>query len=107
MAAILYAKFTFTFGEKGTSYKLVGTNMTDAGVVSLLENYLHGIVGAGKDSHEAIKRDTYKITVAVDLSYDEFTITHDCGNLGLLAGILSSILAEFEPKPEEECDHAD
>lgn len=102
----LYATFTFTFGDNWTNHELIGTNMTDAGIVNLLETYLHSIVGAGKDSHEAIKRDTYKITVAVDLSYDEFTITHDCGNLGLVAGILSSILSEL-PEPKEECDHAE
>lgn len=106
MAAILYAKFTYTFGDNWTNYELVGTNMTDAGIVSLLTNYLHGIVGTGVDTHEAIERDTYKITVAVDLSYDEFTVTHDCGNLGLVAGILSSILSKLS-EPEKECDHAD
>ena len=102
MAAILYAKFTFTFGEDGTSYELVGTNMTDAGIENLLETYLHSIMGAGKDSHKAIDRETYVITVAVDLSHDDFTVTHDCGNLGLVAGILSDILYNFS-----RSNHAD
>ena len=38
-----------------------------------------------------VKRDVYKITLAVDLSEDIITVTSDCGNLGLVAGILMDI----------------
>jgi len=49
-------------------------------------------MGTGKDANPAKKLEVYHITLEIDLIDDTITVTHDCGNKGLVAGILMDIL---------------
>jgi hypothetical protein len=91
---ILFVTFAFTPSKKG-SYEVVKTNMFTAGIYELVETYLHGIVGAGADKRDAEHRDVYTITLAIDLTDDTIKVKHDCGNLGLVAGILMTIFKDL------------
>ena len=55
---------------------------------NVVEGFLRGQVGAGKDESPPNEQDVYHIRIEVDLSFDIFTSRHDCGNLGLRDGIL-------------------
>jgi len=77
-------------------WEITSTNMTTAGYITLIENYLRDITGAGTDESVANwELETYEITLAIDLSHDDITVKSDCGNLGLVAGILMTILKEL------------
>ncbi len=89
----LYADFTFPLESPDDTEVL--TNMNDEGVIEILETYLHGIVGAGEDDKPAVELDVYHIRLGIDLSDDTIIVKHDCGNLGLVAGILSVILGNL------------
>lgn len=93
---ILFVTFAFTVSKRD-SYEVVKTNMNPSGIYELVETYLHGIVGAGKDTRDPDHRDVYTITLTIDLTDDTIKVKHDCGNLGLVAGILMTI---FKDLPE-------
>lgn len=88
----LYVTFAYTI--KSNTFEIVDTNMK-AGMITLIDAYLREVMGAGADDREAVKRDIYEITLAVDLSEDIITVTSNCGNLGLVAGILMDIQMEL------------
>lgn len=90
----LFVTFAFTSSKAG-SYEIVRTNMSTVGIYELVEGYLHGIVGAGKDTRDPEHRDVYTITLAVDVTVDTISLRHDCGNLGLVAGILMTIFKDL------------
>jgi formylmethanofuran dehydrogenase subunit C len=88
----LYVTFAYTI--KGSTFEIVDTNMK-AGIITLIDAYLREATGAGADDSEAVERDVYEITLAVDLTEDTITVKSNCGNLGLVAGILMDILREL------------
>lgn len=89
----LYADFTFPL-ESPDDIE-VQTNMNPEGVIEILETYLQGIIGAGADDRPAKELDVYHIRLSIDLSDDTIFLKHDCGNLGLVAGILTAILGKL------------
>ena len=84
----LYVTFAYTI--KGNTFEIVDTNMR-SGFITLINTYLRGVMGAGPDEHEAIERDVYEITLTIDLMEDTITVDNNCGNRGLVAGILMVI----------------
>jgi hypothetical protein len=87
----LFVTFEYTIG-KPVVFKIIDTNMKMKAIPGLIENYIRDISGAGKDDTPANKWDVYEITLDIDLNDDTITVTHNCGNLGLVAGILVDIL---------------
>ena len=87
----LFVTFEFPIDNPG-AFKIVGTNMKASCVPGLIENYIQDITGAGEDDTPANKWEVYEITLEIDLTDDTITVTHNCGNLGLVAGILMDIL---------------
>jgi hypothetical protein len=82
-----------TFTVKGENV-IIRTNAKHEKVQDLLEDYLHSIVGSGKDSTPMVERDTYKIVIGIELAEgDVWGSHHDCGNKGLRDGIIARILA--------------
>jgi len=57
----------------------------------LLDPVLRGMMGKGADAREAADRDVYHVRVTCDLSHDDVRVTHDCGNDGLMTGILMDV----------------
>jgi hypothetical protein len=63
---------------------------------SVLEDFLRTQVGAGEDRRPAEDREEYNIRIEVDLSDDTFSVWHDCGNKGLMAGIVMDVVSRME-----------
>ena len=93
MAEKLFVTFDYTISTD--TYEIVETNMNNNGIATLLETYIRSVVGAGADEREPEKRDVYTLTMTLDVTYDDIEVHHNCGNLGLVAGILSTIFARF------------
>lgn len=82
---------TFTVKDESV---VIRTNAKHEKVQELLEDYLHSIMGAGKDHAPMVERDVYKIVIGVELAEgDAWGSHHDCGNKGLRDGIIMRILA--------------
>jgi hypothetical protein len=70
----------------------ISTNAKFEKVEDLLEDYLHSIVGTGKDPSPMNELDVYKITLGLQLDGDVWGTSHNCGNKGLREGILMRVL---------------
>ena len=86
---------TFEFDIPTDTYKVVDTNMNNNGISTLLDTYLRDIMGRGADERRPEIRDVYTIAMTLDVTYDKIGVSHDCGNLGLVAGILMTIFRSF------------
>ena len=69
----------------------VDTNMKANYVTDVIEAYIQQVMGAGKDPNPANAWEVYEITLQIEFD-DSITVTHNYGNLGLVAGILLVIL---------------
>ena len=58
----------------------------------LLDPVLRGMIGKGKDNRKAKELDVYHIRIECDLSYDNVSVKHDCGNAGLMTGIIMDVV---------------
>ncbi len=63
-------------------------------VADVIEAYIQSVMGAGKDPNPANEWEVYEITLQIEFD-DSITVTHNCGNLGLVAGILLVILRGY------------
>ena len=68
------------------------TNVKKNAMSEVLEGYIRTQIGAGEDKSEPEKKDVYHIELNLDLSDDSFRVSHDCGNEGLLLGIMCKAL---------------
>jgi len=64
----------------------VETNTTHPS--DLVIEYIRSQIGAGEDTSPANRKSKYEIVIYLDLSDDSFKVVHDCGNEGLMLGIL-------------------
>lgn len=85
-------KLFVTFEYPMTGAFKIDTNMKASYVPDIIEAYLQDVMGAGKDANPANEWEVYEITLEIDLTDDTITVTHNCGNLGLVTGILMNIL---------------
>lgn len=84
-------EMTFTVKDESV---VIRTNAKYEKVQDLLEDYLHSIVGSGKDPAPMVERDVYKIVIGVELAEgDAWGSHHDCGNKGLRDGIIARVLS--------------
>ena len=72
----------------------------------VLSDFLVSQIGRGADHRQPNEREVYKIAIRLDLTTDTFTVRHDCGNNGLLTGIVMSVLQQLAAKENNEdvCD---
>ena len=87
----LFITFAYPI-DNPDAFEIVDTNMKEAAITSVVEAYLQDIVGAGKDTNEARDLQVYEITLTIDLTDDSIEVDSNCGNKGLVAGILMDIL---------------
>jgi hypothetical protein len=87
----LFVTFAFPI-EDAAAFEVVDTNMKRAYITDIIEAYLQDIMGTGKDPNEARDLEVYEITLTIDLSDDYIEMDSNCGNMGLVAGILVDIL---------------
>ncbi len=92
------SKLFVTFKYPMTGTFKIETNMKASHIPDIIEAYLQDVIGAGKDATSAKGLEVYEITLEIDLTDDTITVTHDCGNKGLLAGILMTILKRLHER---------
>lgn len=69
------------------------TNAKTAAIEELLTDYIRAShMGKGKDPSEPEQRDEYEITLGFEVGTDSWGTNHNCGNKGLVAGIVMEIL---------------
>lgn len=89
----VWVEFTFPIA---TPEKFTHTgNIKETCLSDIVSDFIRCQLGAGADHSPAQEREVYHIRLDVDLTYDSFTCTHDCGNLGLRDGILMDILSRL------------
>ncbi len=88
----LLVYYTFHDGAKST-YR-IESNCKERYHEEVLGGFLQDVVGSGvtMDEAEAIERDTYEITLRLDMDDDSYRWEHDCGAPGLAVGILMDVL---------------
>lgn len=62
----------------------------------MCDNVIRGMMGKGKDGGKATKRKVYHIRITCDLSCDEVKVKHDCGNAGLMTGIVMDVTRRMD-----------
>ena len=87
----LFVTFAYPIFNQ-SAYEVVDTNMKASYIPDVIEAYLQDVMGAGKDVNEARDLEVYEITLTIDLNDDSIEVDSNCGNLGLVKGILMNIL---------------
>ena len=82
---------TIKYGVAHGGEYAMESNATTEGRMAILENALCSQFGKGADDRPA-NRELEWYTVRIGYSMDDtFVITHDCGNDGLMTGILADV----------------
>ncbi len=72
----------------------VGGNVNRNGITELVETFLRGQMGAGKDDSKPNEKDVYHIQLRWYPENDRIEVSCDTGNKGLRDGILMLYLRE-------------
>ncbi len=75
---------------------ILETDMNRDGVGEVLEAWLRGQMGRGKDCRQAVERDVYTITVSVQLVDDTIITSSDTGNDSLTCGIVLQVFQDLD-----------
>jgi hypothetical protein len=89
----LWLDITYNIDDNTFSAK---TNIQEDKINDIVETFLYTQIGKGKDNREPIDRPVYHITIKLDLSFDTFSVSDDCGNCGLRDGILMAYIGSRE-----------
>lgn len=71
--------------------KILNTNIKKERIDGFLEEWVMDQIGRGRDSNSPVIKDTYRIKINCDLTYDTFYTESDTGNKGLTAGIVKQV----------------
>jgi hypothetical protein len=94
--AVLTLTIDFTIGDNGNKDRFVlGGSIKPEGAVTIIETWLHSVMGDGPDGSDENKLQTYHIEIDWRPSDDNLTIRSNCGNKGLRDGILMYVLKEL------------
>jgi hypothetical protein len=63
-------------------------------IPEVLQEFIRGQMGLGKDTRKANKIECYKINLDLDLTEDKFTVSSNTGNDSLRDGIIAYYLSE-------------
>lgn len=64
------------------------TNIKKERLKDFLLDWLTTQIGKGKDERKRIDRESYKVVIGCDLSFDTFYVKSNTGNDGLTCGII-------------------
>jgi hypothetical protein len=92
----LYIKIIFPI-ETPEKYTLE-SNVKEDKISEILTEWILSNVSEGRDDTPPNEKDIYTIIIYLDLSYDKFTLSQDCGNKGLATGIVMNVIAQLEKK---------
>lgn len=70
----------------------VDTNIKHKKLADVISGFVRTQIGKGSDESEINDLSVYTITLYLNLSTDKFTVKHDCGNEGLMLGIVMQYL---------------
>ena len=87
----LYVELRYALSPE--KVEVVHTNMNNAGIQELLENFVLDQVGKGKDTRKANSLMEYRIKLGILLEDDTIFEKDDCGNKGLRDGIIMRCMA--------------
>ena len=93
----LFVTFAYPVNDPN-AYEIVDTNMKRDCITDIIELYLQDGTGDSKDENEARDLEVYEIKLSTNC--DSITIDSNCGNLGLVAGILMDILSRLHNESE-------
>lgn len=83
--------------RKGQEKIWIGdTNIKKERLKDFLLDWLMTQVGQGKDERKAHERESYKVVIGCDLSFDTFHVMSDTGNDGLTCGIVMGAVNKLE-----------
>ncbi len=75
------------------------TDIKPEHVKEVLEAFLDYQTGKGYEDVDHLEQDIYTIKIHLDLTDDTFQVTHNCGCLGLMMGILLEVLNLMNTEP--------
>jgi len=75
--------------------KINSTNIARDKLCDILDAWIAGQMGLGKDESKTNERDIYHIKIELDLDYDNFRTSADTGNKSLTAGIILDARNKF------------
>lgn len=78
--------------EVNTDLFDIVSNIKNGELINIICEFVRSQIGLGSDESAAIEKDSYCIRINLDLNGDEFTVKHDCGNVGLMLGIIMHYL---------------
>lgn len=79
---------------KKDEFTIQKTNIKKSMIKEIVEEFLGTQVGKGVDESTSNKHDVYVIMIQLDLSCDHFSCSSNCGNLGLMEGLLLKFLLD-------------
>lgn len=80
--------------DQAESFQISG-NVKPERQRDLLEEFLRSQMGAGSDNAPPNRKEEYCICITCDLSTDTFKVRHDCGNAGLMTGLVMEVLRKL------------
>lgn len=83
------------FNLKEPDKTVIKTNAKEEAVEEILEAWLAGQVGRGKDEREPVKKEEYRVVIGLDLEDDTFSTSSDTGNKNLTCGIIASAFSRL------------
>lgn len=75
---------------------VIRTNLKPEGLEEVLEWWLQGQLGLGKDSREPVRKEKYLISIGVRLADDTFFTESDTGNAGLTCGLVMDVFGRLK-----------
>ena len=91
MTTDLFIKIVYNL--KGNSFK-VDTDIKKEKIKDILLDFISTQIGKGEDTSAPNKQDEYTISIGLNLNGDKFYCKHDCGNEGLMTGIVMNYLRQ-------------
>lgn len=74
----------------------ISTNIKEEKVEDIMFSFLRTQAGQGEDNSPANEMDEYRILIELNLNFDIFNVTDNCGNKGLRDGIIMYYLQNKE-----------
>lgn len=87
-------ELTYNYDDRSAS--IIKTNAKPEAVQEILEAWIHGQIGQGRDDSEAKELSEYKITIQLDMRDDTFITSSDTGNKSLTCGLVMDILRRLD-----------
>jgi len=82
---------TLKYNMKTDLFEISG-NVADEKITEVMQEWLRGQLGLGKDDNEPNDKEIYTIIINLNLEDDTFTIQSDTGNASLTCGIVAHFL---------------